>query len=850
MTDLNLSNAKSLKEHYDTRTSEIESSLSNNFGVDVSANRTIGVFLGLSGDFGTALEVGVENQMAYAYDRVTGLSYIYSYTGGTIGFGSPVMGAHQGGYFTFTGSADQLAGFSVGGNANLAFAYGQSANISWNPEILTQYGVETDVSMELIAGFGQKLYPVPEASQSLLEGIGLGFEAIAAELQGSFHELPIIFHSYKNHEDIELPPEYQVGSPEQSNFADRIVSSLSGWEPPVGYTVVPNGGGFAIVADGSDLNVPKGQGLNPNAPSASDLAAENGNTTKPVIIDLDSDGIEVSTDAVSFDIDGDGYLERTDWAAADDGFLVIDLNADGSTGDGDGKIDQVRELAFALWTPSNSFDTDLQALAWAFDRNRGGNNDGKLTWKDDVWTGLRIWQDRNQKGEVDSGELERLGSGHGITQINLEYDDGSDYWERNDDVSLDGNTLHGLASMVQNGETVLGSVGDVTLSANLLGWKQVATEDGISIKFETGLGLQYKIMDGTSSADLNLNNLDLDGVFGDSRNNLIDSTDQSRGVVISAGGGNDQVIGGRGDDMLSGDAGADRMWAEDGNDLIFFDAADTVVNGGWGNDVGRAVGQIGVSLNLTLSSIETAYGTSANDIFSAAGSFTSVSLYGDGGNDTLRGGNAGDLISGGEGTDTLIGGSVGDILIGGLGDDLIQGGSGDDTLLGGASHDTLEGDNGDDMLFGGDGDDDLDGGADDDYVDGGKGSDLLSGGLGDDTIFGNGQNDILKGGDGDDFLDAGWGDDTVYTGSGDDFVTTGNGQDTVYMQGWGDKRVETGNDDDKVYLKFDYDAQEILAGKGWDRLFLEGKKSDYTVEAFNAGNEGQQEFRILSNVGN
>ena len=73
---------------------------------------------------------------------------------------------------------------------------------------------------------------------------------------------------------------------------------------------------------------------------------EPGNA-KPVIIDLDGDGVEVNVDAnVSFDFDNDGFLEQGAWAAADDGFLVIDLNADGTRGSGDGVIDQALELAF------------------------------------------------------------------------------------------------------------------------------------------------------------------------------------------------------------------------------------------------------------------------------------------------------------------------------------------------------------------------------------------------------------------------------------------------------------------------------------------------------------------------
>ena len=61
----------------------------------------------------------------------------------------------------------------------------------------------------------------------------------------------------------------------------------------------------------------------------------------------------------------DGFRERTAWAAADDGFLVIDLNADGTRGAGDGQIDQRSELVLSNWGPEGS--NGLQPLADATD---------------------------------------------------------------------------------------------------------------------------------------------------------------------------------------------------------------------------------------------------------------------------------------------------------------------------------------------------------------------------------------------------------------------------------------------------------------------------------------------------
>lgn len=78
----------------------------------------------------------------------------------------------------------------------------------------------------------------------------------------------------------------------------------------------------------------------------------------PIGIDLGSGTPGISKDALGlksmfsstafFDMDGDGYKERTGWVGPDDGLLVIDLAADGSQGS-DGVIDQAKELAFKLW---------------------------------------------------------------------------------------------------------------------------------------------------------------------------------------------------------------------------------------------------------------------------------------------------------------------------------------------------------------------------------------------------------------------------------------------------------------------------------------------------------------------
>ncbi|GAA6192564.1 hypothetical protein [Phaeobacter sp. NW0010-22] len=237
----------------------------------------------------------------------------------------------------------------------------------------------------------------------------------------------------------------------------------------------------------------------------------------PIVIDLEGNGIEITYDNPTyFDWDADGFREKTSWVTPDDGFLVLDLNTDGTRGSGDGKIDQARELAFSLW--GNEGDTDLQALARAFD----DNNDNILNALDAVWSELKIWQDLDQDGETDEGELKTL-SQWGITQINLNYDGESPttdadtaamYADTSNDIVVFGNTLHGLSSYVRNGEAVSGGVGDMTLSYNTLGWRRTPTAIGYSIEFESGAVQQYAVLGGSVSAMPDLVAGWLDGASG------------------------------------------------------------------------------------------------------------------------------------------------------------------------------------------------------------------------------------------------------------------------------------------------------------------------------------------------
>lgn len=134
---------------------------------------------------------------------------------------------------------------------------------------------------------------------------------------------------------------------------------------------------------------------------------KRGSTVPPVILDLDGDGLELvgyDDSNVSFDMDQDGIADRTGWVAPDDGFLALDRNGNGTI-DGISEISFVSDLANAL--------TDLEGLR-AYDTNENGLLDAG----DQRFSEFLVWQDSNQDGVSNAGELKSLTEA-GIVQINL-----------------------------------------------------------------------------------------------------------------------------------------------------------------------------------------------------------------------------------------------------------------------------------------------------------------------------------------------------------------------------------------------------------------------------------------------
>jgi Ca2+-binding RTX toxin-like protein len=125
-------------------------------------------------------------------------------------------------------------------------------------------------------------------------------------------------------------------------------------------------------------------------------------STDPLVIDLNHNGVELTRieNGTFFDIDNDGFAERTAWVSGTDGFLARDLN-------GNGKIDGQSELFGNASTSGFAALTTLDSTA-----------DGMINASDTGFGTLRVWRDLNGNGVTDAGELKTLAE-TGITSISL-----------------------------------------------------------------------------------------------------------------------------------------------------------------------------------------------------------------------------------------------------------------------------------------------------------------------------------------------------------------------------------------------------------------------------------------------
>lgn len=330
---------------------------------------------------------------------------------------------------------------------------------------------------------------------------------------------------------------------------------------------------------------------------------------------------------------------------------------------------------------------------------------------------------------------------------------------------------------------------------------------------DAGAGEDTIVVSGTTGVTIDLALMNAEIAFGRDGNDILYSTGGTS-VTLSGGAGNDILLGGSGNDVLIGGEGADRLDGGAGDDVLFVDSGDLLseLRGGSGNDLLYISGTEGVSLDLTMAGIEAVIASDGNDTLTGVGMAVALALDGQGGNDTLVGGDADDALYGGSGDDVLSGGAGADILSGGAGEDTASYASANSGVTvdladasantGDASGDTYDsienlwGSAFDDMLTGGDGDNIIEGGAGGDMIDGGAGNDTVSfahaslgvhvsladtsantgdaaGDLyaGIESIRGSAYADVLSGDGGDNVLEGGGGSDALSGGGGIDIAS-------------------------------------------------------------------------------
>ncbi|TLU55455.1 MAG: hypothetical protein FDX18_10535, partial [Chlorobium sp.] len=333
-----------------------------------------------------------------------------------------------------------------------------------------------------------------------------------------------------------------------------------------------------------------------------------------------------SDSPVLFDIDHDGKKELTGWMSAQDGIVVMDLN-------NNGQIDDIHETFSEYFngTVGTNGEAGIKNYANGFAAltSLDSNGDNRFTNADTAWNNVRVWQDADQDGKSDPGELKRLNE-LGITLINLSSASESG-------LVNGGNEVLALSTFIQYGQTKEALA--VRFIANPIGNTSTISAAGTVVAAEDG---QSTYVSGATTGE----NIDV----------------AQKGVTNAYGNiGNDTLIGNALDNWLVGGEGSDTFNAGAGDDMLIIDSDDLQENihAGEGFDMLQVVGSEGVTINLTQSEVEVAVGGTGEDII-------------------IGGGRSSVFVQGGEGDDILIGGASNDSLSAQKGADLVDGGAGTD----------------------------------------------------------------------------------------------------------------------------------------------------------------------------
>ena len=465
----------------------------------------------------------------------------------------------------------------------------------------------------------------------------------------------------------------------------------------------------------------------------------------PLIIDLGENGIVLTTidDGVNFDLDNNGFSEKTAWIGDEDGFLVLDRNNNGLIDNGGELFGDQVSLSNGLKSSSG-----FEVLA-ELDKNE----DGLINNEDDIYDKLMVWIDKNHNGKSEIDEIVNLRTLN-ITEMSLNHE------TKNIIDEITGSRIAEIASVTIADEesSSISSINEfwfpinsattthagVVTSGNVLdienavaldetgelsnlvncfvesdsisekryickkilyaicGAKQIDSDerggniDARDLKVvEQFMGREFVGIDGSSCPNINAAII-LESIYCD-----IEDIYYTLLNMNSSLGGYWKAIS---------------LYEEENNNIINLEFLFYVLDGGINNNenFGTMVYDFCVYLKL----IDKKYGTESfkdlyNHYLDADNEIkTVVSLFGDtktyigtNGKDKHLGTIRNDFVYGLESADTLYGDNGNDYIDGGEGDDTLQGEKGNDTLLGDIGDDVLDGGVGNDILNGGEGDD-------------------------------------------------------------------------------------------------------------------------------------------------
>ncbi|BCS53645.1 calcium-binding protein [Geobacter sp. SVR] len=450
----------------------------------------------------------------------------------------------------------------------------------------------------------------------------------------------------------------------------------------------------------------------------------------PLILDLDSDGIETTsiTAGANFDHDGNGFAERTGWVNSDDGLLVLDRNSDGIINNGTELFGDQTILKNGI-RATNGF----QALAEWDD-----NGDGKIDEIDDIWATARVWRDLNGDGVSSADELFTL-SDTGIASIGL----------TNTPVSVtdtNGNTMLQSGTFTRTDSTT-GQVGDIAFQRDttftvatewldepeeiealpdLQGFGNVYTLHQAMVRDASGtlksLVGSFAVATDTSTRNAIIEQIlfkwtGSDGINPASRGGTIDA--RKLGALekmfgqsfVGTSGANPNVTAAamlnqsyqglfdtfyaqlmmqthlkplydlityswdEASQSIKGDLSG--VIAEIENELT----ADPAAGKALFDEFTRNLDQLKATSAMNFDAYQAAFMSKGDSFIWTLESLGKNLIAGTAGNDMLSGTANADALAGGAGADTLYGNAGDDILDGGSGNDILQAGDGNDTYI-------------------------------------------------------------------------------------------------------------------------------------------------------------------------